>query len=320
MTRVAFVGAGGIAERHLEALQAVGGVDVVGVASRTAERAAALAGRAGGRAFTDTAEMLEATRPEALFICLTPSAHGDAERAAIARRLPFFVEKPLAIDWDTAAALAAEVARAELVTSVGYQWRHHASVARARELLAGKSIAMAMGYWLTRTPAPAWWSRADQSGGQMVEQLTHMFDLARYFLGPADSVHALTQRVPRASHPDCDVEEVSLATVRFRSGAVASFAATCILAASHKVGLHLYAENIAVDVGAASLVVDTGSGREEQAFEGDATLAQARAFIDAVRTGDRSLVRSSYADALETHKLAMLARDSARLGRPLPLG
>lgn len=319
MTRVAFAGAGGIAERHLGALQAVGGVDVVGVASRSLARAEALAGRCGAAVFTDTAAMLDETKPDALYICVTPSAHGDIERAAIARRVPFFIEKPLAIDWDTAAALAAEVARAELVTSVGYQWRHLASVERARHLLAGRTIAMAMGYWLTRTPAPAWWSRADQSGGQMVEQLTHMFDLARSFLGPAESVHALTQRVPRASHPDCDVDEVSLATVRWRSGAVASFTATCILAASHKVGLHLYAENMAVEVGAAQLVVDTGGGREEETFEGDATVAQAHAFLEAVRTGDRSLVRSSYADALETHRLTMLARDSARLGRPLPL-
>ncbi|HUS63941.1 MAG TPA: Gfo/Idh/MocA family oxidoreductase [Kofleriaceae bacterium] len=317
MTRVAFAGAGGIAERHLGALQAVGGVDVVGVSSRTAERAAAFAGRCGARVFTDAGEMLDAVKPDALYVCVTPAAHGDIERAAIARRVPFFVEKPLALDWDTAAAIGAEVARAELVTSVGYQWRHHASVERARELLAGRSVALAMGYWLTRTPAPAWWSRSAESGGQMVEQLTHMVDLARWFLGPAASVHALTQRVPRTSHPDCDVDEVTLATVRFRSGAVASFTSTCILAASHKVGLHLYAENIAVEIGAASLTVDTGAGREEQSFEGDATVEQARAFLEAVTTGDRTRVRSSYADALDTHRITMLARDSARQGGQL---
>ncbi|HEU5055264.1 MAG TPA: hypothetical protein VFU21_02010 [Kofleriaceae bacterium] len=112
--------------------------------------------------------------------------------------------------------------------------------------------------------------------GQMVEQTTHMFDLARMFLGEAASVHALTTRVPRTGHPECDVDEVSVAQVRFASGAVASFASTHILAASHTVGLHLYAENLAVEIAAGGIAVDRGEGREQIDTPGDATAATAR--------------------------------------------
>lgn len=318
--RVAVVGAGGIAERHLGALSAIEGVDVVAIAGRRLERAAVLTGRFGGRPFADPLAMLDQAAPQALFVCLPPAAHGPIELAAIERRIPFFVEKPLAIDWDTAAAIAEGVAEADLVTAVGYQWRHAASVEHARAILGDRTPAMAQGYWLTRTPAPAWWSDASQSGGQMIEQTTHMFDLARLFLGEAESVHAVAARVPRASHPVSDIDEVSLATVRFRSGAIASFASTCILAASHRVGLHLYAEGLALELGASALVVDTGAERRELRLGGDPTLAADRAFLDAVRAGDPSAVRSSYADALRTHRLTTLARESARTGRPLAVG
>jgi predicted dehydrogenase len=317
--KVAFAGSGGIAERHLAALASLGGVEVVGVAGRRADRVAALLDRFGGRPFSDPVAMLDEVRPEALFICLTPAAHGGLERAAIARGIPFLVEKPLAVDWEPAAAIAAEVARAGLVTAVGYQWRYAPSVARAFDVLAGARVAMAQGFWLTRTPPPAWWSRQAESGGQMVEQTTHMFDLARMFLGEAESIHALTTRVPRTGHPECDVDEVSLAQVRFASGAIASFASTHILAASHKVGLHLYAENLAVEIRAGGLSVDRGQGREEIETPGDATAAMDAAFLDAVAKSDPAGVRSSYADALETHRLTTTARESAQSGRPLPL-
>jgi predicted dehydrogenase len=318
--KVAFAGSGGIAERHLTALASLGGIEVAGIAGRRPERVASLLDRFGGRPFDDPIGMLDEARPDAIFICLTPAAHGGIERAAVERGIPFLVEKPLAVDWDTAAAVGAEVARAGLVTAVGYQWRYAPSVARAFEVLAGARIALAQGFWLTRTPAPAWWWRQSESGGQMVEQTTHMFDLARMFLGPAESVHALATRVPRADHPQCDVDEVSLAQVRFASGAVASFASTCILAASHRVGLHLYAENIAVEIRAGGITVDRGDGREEEETPGDATALMDAAFLDAVERKDPSAVRSPYADALETHRLTTSARESARLGgRPLPV-
>jgi predicted dehydrogenase len=317
--KVAFAGAGGIVERHLAALASLTGVEVVGIAGRRPERVAALLDRFGGRPFSDPVAMLDQAQPDALFICLTPAAHDGLERAAIERGVPFLVEKPLAVDWEPAAAVAAEVARTGLVTAVGYQWRYAPSVARAFELLQDARIAMAQGFWLTRTPPPAWWSRQSESGGQMVEQTTHMFDLARMFLGEAESVHALATRVPRTGHPECDVDEASLAQVRFASGAIASFASTHILAASHKVGLHLYAENLAVEIRADGIAVDRGAGREEMETPGDATAAMDAAFLDAVARKDPGAVRSSYADALETHRLTTTARESARSGWPLPL-
>ena len=46
----------------------------------------------------------------------------------------------------------------------------------------------------------------------------------------------------------------------------------------------------------------------------DQTAALERAFVDAVLNGDRTLIRSSYADALKTHKMVYAANSSMESG------
>lgn len=322
--RVACVGAGSIAERHLGALVALGDVELAGLTSRRPERAASLARKFTVPLFDDLPSMLDKAKPEALFVCVTPGSHGDIERAAIERKIPFFVEKPLAIDWDLAASLAAEVERAKLVTGVGYHFRYLSTAQRAKDLLAGKHVGLALGYWLTTTPPPAWWSERASSGGQTIEQMTHIFDLARYLVSEVESVYGLSARVARTT-PDGktalvgDVDEVSAATVKFTSGGIGSFSSTHVLKASYRVGLHLFAENLALELSAASLIVDDGRTRTEYRAEGDATQREDRAFLDAVRSGDTSRIKSTYADALRTHRVTTRVVESAKTGAPIVL-
>jgi predicted dehydrogenase len=85
------------------------------------------------------------------------------------------------------------------------------------------------GRWLDATPAPAWWRRVDRGGGQVVEQATHLYDLARYLVGEASVVGAASTRGPATASPEIDVADSSAAVIRFDSGAVGS------LANSHKI-------------------------------------------------------------------------------------
>jgi|GEM_PF-6519580 len=79
--------------------------------------------------------------------------------------------------------------------------------------------------------APA---RQAPSGGQAVEQTTHVFDLARLF-GPARRVYAagITGLIP----PDGvrNIEDASAATIEFESGVVAVIPSACSLQAGHGV-------------------------------------------------------------------------------------
>ena len=82
-TRIGLVGAGFIAGRHLDALTAIEGVRVAGVADPRADRAEVLAARAGAAAYAHWQDLIDVERLDALYVCVPPHAHGEVERASV---------------------------------------------------------------------------------------------------------------------------------------------------------------------------------------------------------------------------------------------
>jgi predicted dehydrogenase len=314
--RVGFVGAGGIAHRHLGVLATMDDVDVGGVADPDEPRARDAAERAGAAAFTSHDEMLAALDLDALWICVPPFAHGAPERAAIAAGIPFLVEKPLSLDAALAREIDAAVRAAGLVTAVGYHWRYLDTVDDARQHLCGNPAHLMSGCWLDQTPAPEWWRREDRSGGQMVEQATHIIDLALFLAGDVVEVYGLAARRPRDDFPEFDVATASIAAMRFASGAIANLSATCLLRWSHRVGLHVFADGLALELTDHDLMVDVGRGRPIRGADGDPVWRQDRAFLDAVKGGENP-IRAPYSEAVQTHLVALAIAQSARTGAPV---
>jgi predicted dehydrogenase len=317
-TRVGFVGAGIIAERHLRDLLEFEDVVVVALADPQHERAQELARRCDAHVYPDHEAMLAVEDLDAAYICVPPFAHGPAEAALIERGIPFFVEKPLSIDYAAAERTGEEIDRAGVIAAVGYHWRYLDIVERAQRLLADRPARLALGYWLDATPPPAWWAVEARSGGQFVEQTTHIFDLARLLVGEVESVQAIAGRTPRAAFPDADVAEASVAMLRFASGAIGSIASTCLLNWPHRIGLHLFCDGMAIELSEFDLMVDVGKGRPLQRADGDPFVREDRDFIDAVQ-GKPNRIRVPYAEALRTHRLATTAARAAREGEAMPV-
>ena len=315
-TRVGFVGAGGIAQRHLSILETFDDVEIAAFADVDGARAQELAGRVGARAFENHDAMLDATELDALYICVPPFAHGPPERTAIARRIPFLVEKPVALDLDTAQEIAAAVEEAALVTATGYHWRYLDTVDEARALLRDNPAQLVSGYWLDATPPPEWWWRADRSGGQMVEQATHLLDLARFLFGEVVEVYGRAAHRERTAFPGLDVPTTTTASLTFASGVVANVASTCLLGWSHRVGLHVFADRLAIELTDHDIMVDVGQGRPVRHADGDPVWRLNRDFIDAA-SGGENRVRTPYAEALNSHALALAVVESVRTRLPV---
>ena len=256
-TRVGFVGAGSVAERHARTLAGFSDVRIIGVTDPAAERAATLAARSGARALAD-ADALLAAGVDAVYVCVPPFAHGPIEERLIAAGVPLFVEKPLARDLETAERLAAAIAQRGLVTATGYHWRYLEGVERAAALLAAVPASLARAGWLDKVPPPAWWPRRELSGGQTIEQTTHVLDYARLLVGEVDIVYAVGARSERPAFPHADVNDVSVATLHFASGALGTVSSTCLLSGPHRVGLHLFCEGMALELSRFELVVENG--------------------------------------------------------------
>ncbi|WP_242141055.1 glycosyltransferase [Sphingomonas sp. TREG-RG-20F-R18-01] len=315
-TRIGFIGAGGIAHRHFGVLEQFDDVAIVAVADVDMARATEAAARFGARAFDDAAAMLASIDLDALYICVPPFAHGEPERLSIDHHLPFFVEKPVAIDLGTAEDVAASVDRLGLVTAVGYHWRYLDTVDEVKALLSATPARLLSGYWLDSTPPPRWWWRKDASGGQMLEQTTHLVDLARYLVGDVVRVYGQSGHVERAAFPDLDVATTSTAMLTFASGAIANFASTCLLNWNHRVGLHLFGEGLAIELTDRDVMIDIGRGRPVRGTQSDPVVLEDRDFIDAVRGGENR-IRCPYPAALETLRLALAIERSASEGRAI---
>jgi predicted dehydrogenase len=255
---------------------------------------------------------------DAVYVCVPPFAHGPPERAVLAAGLAMFVEKPLALDVELAEELARVVEDSGVVTATGYHWRYLDGMDRAREAFAGAPARLAIGAWLDKVPPPAWWSQRRLSGGQTIEQTTHVLDVLLELMGDVASVHADAARAARPAFPDADVDDVTAAILRFRSGAVASLASSCLLAGKLRAGVELFGDGVRVDLCETACTVER-DGRARTWTHGDEAKRRVdRDFIDAVR-GRANRIRAPYPAALRTHRLAVALTRSAGQGRPLDL-
>ncbi len=315
--RIAIVGTGGVAQRHLRALAQVSPpVQVVAHVSSQLARARGQAARWGGQAFTDTDDMLRQAQPQAVWICVTPDRHGPPESALIEHEVPFFVEKPLALDLPLPETLARRITSRALVVGVGYKFRALDTLARVRQLLAETPARMALGAWHDAMPPPPWWRQAAGGGGQVVEQATHLVDLMRLFLGRGEVLSAMAGHWPRADAVDAEVPDVTAALLRF-GDVPAVLTTTDLLRGRQAIHLQLICEGRVLTLTEERLLIETGRACEEVASAVDPFAQEDIAFLQAVRERDPTRVLCSYADALETHRLCCAIRERAELpGRP----
>ncbi len=328
---VAFVGSGGMARRHSEALVKMRGVNIVAFCDPVEERARALAEQYGAQVFKDPVKMMDAVEPSVVYLCLPPFAHGRPEMAAIERGIPFFIEKPITKSLAQARKIAEAVRKAKLITSVGYMNRYRKSVNRAREMLQEDPAVYIQGGWISGTPRPRpevpitmWWVQKKLSGGQFIEQVTHTVDLVRYLCGEVQEVSAFSATGFNTGVPSYDIEDAMAVSLKLKSGAVANLHACCASNARGGITLNIFAKNCAFEFSGWNhdvKIFEVGRKKPREIAGGaDIFTLENRALIKALRTGDTSDIRSTYEDAVNTLEVTVAADRAARTGRVVRLG
>jgi predicted dehydrogenase len=337
--RIGFAGTGGIAAAHLLDLIRIPEAEVVALYDVERERCEAAvrrvnaqqdqAARPGGpeprklhaKVYTDYKAMLAEAGLHAVYVCVPPSAHGALEFAAIDAGVALFVEKPVALSLDLARQIAGAIASKGLVSSSGYQTRYSEAAAMARDLLAGKTVGMALGFYLGGLPGTPWWRVQAQSGGQLVEQATHTVDLMRWLLGDVTRVYSAGALRALKGTPNLDIFDVATTTLHFESGVIGSISNTSILgngtATGVPSGVHVFAQDFRFEVWGTTLRVATPGKTEEFRWQTNTMRAEDQAFVEAVARRDPARVRSPYADAAMTLAVTLAAEESARTGRPI---
>ena len=207
--RIAFLGCGGIAKAHMDRLKRIEAAKMVAFCDIDPEKAGWAANQYGGKAYSDFEEMLKRQRLDALWVCVPPFAHEGQEVLAAEKGLHLFVEKPLALDLETAREVANAIRKSGVISSVGYVIRYCKHVAEARRLLRGRRVDLLAGHYLcSMKGASGWWPVMSKSGGQVVEQSTHTVDLMRCLGGDVRKVFAIYALREVRNRPGwaCEVE------------------------------------------------------------------------------------------------------------------
>ncbi len=323
--RLAFIGSGGIVQHHLDhGLKDFEDVVFAGWCDLDEQTAAARKEAVGGQGeiYTDAGRMLDQVKPNAVYISLPVFTHGPAEQLVIERKLPFFVEKPVAIDLRTARMVAEGVHKHGIQTAVGYMNRYRWSVQRVRDLLRNRKPVLLHGGWMNGGPTAyvgigKWWVQKDKSGGQFVEQTTHTTDLVRYLFGEVKSVYASAVR-DRRERPDFyTIEDASMVQLSFENGAAAGLYSSCCTSVGGGVSLTLWATDMKAEFsGWENNVKIDLPGDEEITIPGEPNIfaIEDRAFIDSVKAGENRGILATYEDGLKATAIACAANESMETG------
>jgi len=227
--KVGMIGCGGIARVHADRLRMMGEVKLVAFADIVKEKAKDFSERYGGKAYKDWYRMLSKEDLDLVYICIPPFAHEDEVMVAAEKGINIFIEKPIALNMKLAREMVRAIEKNKVKSQVGYNCRFGLALEKAKKLIqsgeAGK-VGLALGIYWCHFLGGSWWRDKTKSGGQIVEQSTHMYDALRYLCGDVETVYGRMNRIFWTDIPDLTIEDVSSSTFRFKSGAVGSIVST----------------------------------------------------------------------------------------------
>ncbi len=331
--KVGVIGAGGVARFHFEGYRAAG-AEVVAVADvHEATLAAAQAQWNVPRGYADYQALINDPEVEAVSICLPNAFHHPATVAAARAGKHVLCEKPISLSLDLAQDMIDECRKAGVVLQIGHHLRSNAFAEQAKRMVdAGELgrltfIRLRQAHdWGGQPPRASFGTVASAGGGTLLDNGSHMMDLARYFGGNVREVYA---RMGTLAY-DVEVEDTSLVNLSFASGALGSVE-NAWTATGWEEGFWIYGTRGALEY-------TNRTGTPEMRFvhrtspgttwgETDVTTyhfggleAHARGvveFLAAVRGEQRVICTGE--DGLEAVRLIVASYQSAREGRPVQM-
>jgi predicted dehydrogenase len=228
--RVGLLGCGGIGARHATATQALAGeLKLVACSGRDETKIAAFAQRFAAKPYTHFRRMIDEEALDLLIVALPPGAHGGEVEAAAAKGIHLLVEKPIALTLARAQAMTAAARKTGVVAACGFMYRFGEAVERwDRAAAAGETgrVGLFTGQFHCNALHAEWWRERARSGGQMVEQLIHIVDLARHQLGMPQVVYARTANFFHQKVERYDSDDVSAIILGYDDGRIGVLNAT----------------------------------------------------------------------------------------------
>lgn len=178
----------------------------------------------GIRAHADAREIAADPEIELASLCTPDDTHEELGIMLLEAGKHLLLEKPLALTMEGSQRLIDAARANKRRVSVGYEFRVNPAVRRLRELVDSGSLGeiRAFSLYHYRTPFRRdkwqnWIQQKERSGGLIIEETCHWFDLARYLTGK--EVATLSCVGASDIHPDFDYEDIAYVQGSYADGA-----------------------------------------------------------------------------------------------------
>ena len=244
-TKIAIIGAGGMAAYHAKGFRAAG-AEIVALADVNEAAAKSAATRHGiNRVFTDVGDMLRSV-PEldAVSIIVPNKFHAPLALQALAAGKHVFCEKPPALNAKEMTKMHAAAAKAKRTLMFNFNNRARPESYAMMDHIANGTVGTintCQARWIRRAGIPGfggWFTTKALSGGGPLIDLLHMVDLGLHFMGYPEPAHILARTyrdhienkafkgpwgIPDVAKGTTDVEAAAHGFVTFKTGQAMSF-------------------------------------------------------------------------------------------------
>ncbi len=333
---VAVLGTGWVAGEHIKAFQKNPHTEVVALLSRDKARAEARAAEfnlAGCRAYTDLNELLKDERVRIVSVCTPHQVHAPQGIAAASSGRHVVVEKPIALDETSLAALDAAVRSANVKSVVSFVLRWNPLVETIKTMLADELVGDLyyaevdymhdIGPWYS---GYEWIIQKRYGGNCLLTGGCHAVDALRYFVGrEAVEVFCYSNTSPK-NHLKFGYDPNALTLVKFDGGLIGKVGCSLEAMMPYAFPIVLLGDRGAIrnnqfvtrrwpgQTGWATVptVLPDTAEVSHHPFVG-----QMNHFVDCILNDRES--HCNVADAVKTHRICLAAEVSAREGKPVRL-
>lgn len=337
--RVGIVGLGWVAGAHIETFRHVRGATVTAVCSRRPQDPAALQRQFGVplTVYRDFAQMLADPEIDVIDICTPHPLHPEQAIAAARAGKHLIIEKPIALTWRDARAVATAVRKAGVQAMVCFELRYSAQFTAVRSIL-DKGLLGAIHYaevdyfhgigpWYGQF---GWNVKRAFGGSSLLTAGCHALDILLHLVdAPVEQVTSYATKSRAKVFTPYQYDTTTVTIVKFVDGRVGKVTSCIDCLQPYYFHTHLVgSEGSLLDTKFHSQKID---GLQKASWSqlavppvdsGDVKdhpyLPQFQAFVDATTAGD-PMPLTDFETALETHRVVYAADLSAAKGRPVSL-
>jgi len=218
--KIGIIGAGYISKEHLIIIEAIDGVEVTGITSRTISKAKELANKYNVVSVYDNLNaLIKNSDFDALMVLVSADQIYDVTKKLIPLQVPLFIEKPPGLFLRHTKNLLEFANKYETINMVGYNRRYYSVFHKGLDIikkhgrLLGVTVEGHERFWKV--------SNKDQSNevlsNWIIANSTHTIDLLRFFGGEIKNMHRFTKKINEQKG------DQFVAALEFDSGSIGTY-------------------------------------------------------------------------------------------------